>query len=111
MSEGIRKLWSQTQDTLSSNPFRIPIFFSIESTENLELYNKLKEVAVSNRANLEKRWVPGKYQFVISSTDPVKLDSVELQTFFGLIIEGDSQNSDNPIIIVSTSYDSFSIAP
>lgn len=78
MSEGVRKLWKDTQAILAGNAFRIPIFFSQENKENLELYKNLLTVSQSNQANKEKRWVPGKYQFVISSTDPVKLDSIEL---------------------------------
>lgn len=40
----------------------------------------------------------------------MKIDQLDLQVFFGTITDGIVQ-TDNPIILVSTSYDSISIAP
>lgn len=54
MNEGVKKLWIDVQNVLSSNYLNIPIFFSFENEENMALYKKLEQSALNNKGNTQK---------------------------------------------------------
>ena len=62
---------------LFTHGLKIPIFFSFENKENLELYGKLKDIA-NGKGKTDKKWVPGHFQFVVTATDPIKVDQMEV---------------------------------
>jgi len=86
-----------------------------DSEETTELYEDLLKDAIENppAQKGEKRTrKKAAYQFLVDSVDPVNFGSLELPVYLGNIYSEEYlKKSDNPIIMITTTYDSLAISP
>lgn len=49
--------------------------------------------------------------FSLSASDPRKVDTLNLENFYGFLEGGNNSGSQNPIIAIVSNYDNLSISP
>jgi hypothetical protein len=114
ISVELEKLWITVQDTLSTHKINIPIYFTVETEESMQLYNELEQFRIdSENGNVDNffltRQIP---YFEVKAADPKLVESLELTVLYGVLkTDEEVRNSDKPLVLITASYDYMTIAP
>jgi len=105
------------QNHLTEQILYIPVYFTYETEEITEIIAQLKD-EYENIHEKDKKKSLLSYlgmqnnllHFSISTNDPKKIETLNLENFYGFL-EGSNSEGANPIIAIVANYDTFSIAP
>lgn len=114
ISADLEKLWISIQETLSSHKINIPIFFTVENEQKLQLYKELEDYRVKNANGELDTFFLTKYTpyFEVQAADPKLMDNLELSVLYGVLkTDEEIRTSDKPLVLVTASYDYVSVAP
>lgn len=113
LSDKVTDTWNKIQDALATHRLNIPIYFTFEDEDKLNLYEDLKskvgKAASSEGSNpLFKKTL----HFDVKGADPVLIHSLELPVVFGVLkTDEEIRGSSKPLILVTASYDFLSVVP
>lgn len=122
LSTSLKELILETQRFLSEQTLFIPVYFTNDSKEVNEIYNELEDIsrdenpdkfetANSNRISGYFRVENNLLQFSLSASDPKKQESLNFENIYGYLEGNSAGGVTNPIILITTYYDDFSIVP
>lgn len=124
MSSNLRDLVLETQRFLSEQTLFIPVYFANDSKEVNEIYNELEEISrdenpenFTSENNSASR-ISGYFkvennllQFSLSASDPKKQEVLNFENIFGYLEGNSAGGVTNPILLITTYYDDFSVVP
>ena len=87
----------------------MPVYFLKETEDLKEIYGKLKSQVIGNKG---RNSASTTFQLIVTDNEPVIEDVTEAAVLMGVFSENESEmHSEKPIIVLSASYDSGSMAP
>jgi hypothetical protein len=102
---------------LSEQTLYIPVYFTFETEELNEIVQQLKDEYKQSTGE-EKKGIlnylginQNLLHFSLSISEPKKIESVNLENFYGFLEGTPGSSGSNPIIAIVTNYDTFGIAP
>lgn len=114
ITPGFEQLWLSIQNTLSSHKINIPIYFTVENEQKLQLHNELSLEREERQKYGESYNIFTKTTtyFQVNAADPQIEDTLELSVLYGVLKTNEEiRNSDKNLILITASYDYLSIAP
>lgn len=123
LSKEVKNLFSFAQTLFSEGSFLSPIYFIVEDNDINNIYNELKD-QIKSEDSIQKAAIFGLFemgdslfQFNLSSNEPKKIESLQLENIYGFlesskrIDENGTGHTQNPIILLASSYDDLSVIP
>lgn len=112
-----QQLIDSIQIYLSEQTLYIPVYFTYETEELNEIVQQLKDEYKQSTGE-EKKGIlnylginQNLLHFSLSVSEPKKIESVNLENFYGFLEGTPGSSGSNPIIAIVTNYDTFGIAP
>ncbi len=114
---GFDKLIDNIQNYLSNQTLYIPVYFTYETEELNGIVNQLKD-EFNNSQGEEKKGLLNLLEmnqnllhFSLSVSEPKKIDTLNLENFYGFLEGNSATAGSNPVIAIVTNYDTFGITP
>jgi hypothetical protein len=112
-----QQLIDSIQIYLSEQTLYIPVYFTYETEELNEIVQQLKDEYKQSTGE-EKKGIlnylginQNLLHFSLSVSEPKKIETVNLENFYGFLEGTPGSSGTNPIIAIVTNYDTFGIAP
>jgi hypothetical protein len=116
-SAAFQELMDSLQIYLSEQTLYIPVYFTFETEELNEIVQQLKDEykqstgekkkGILNYLGINKNLL----HFSLSISEPKKIDSLNLENFYGFLEGTPGSSGSNPVIAIVTNYDTFGITP
>ena len=116
-SRTFNELIESIQIYLSEQTLYIPVYFTYETEELEDITNQLREDYRQSMEEEKKGWLnylgisQNLLHFTLSLPEPKKLETLNLENFYGFLEAAPGGAMPNPIIAIVTYYDTFGITP
>ena len=114
LSEDLESLWNSIQETLTAHKINIPIFFTVEDEDKLQLYKELEQFRIAGEnGDLDTFFLTRKTPyFEVKAADPKLVDQLELTVLYGVLTPDEEvRSSDKPLVLITAPYDYVSSVP
>jgi NTP pyrophosphatase (non-canonical NTP hydrolase) len=111
------KLINEIQIYLSEQTLYIPVYFTYETEELMEIVEQLREEYKQSTGE-EKKGIlnylginQNLLHFSLSVSEPRKIENLNLENLYGFLEGAPNAGGSNPIVAIVANYDSFGITP
>lgn len=110
----LEKMWVEIQETLATHRLNIPIYFTQEDSDKIELYNELRQEKEKKQKGIDDEGMFFKTTpyMEVKGSDPTLIPSLELSVLYGVMKSDEElKSSHKPLVLITASYDFLSISP